>query len=465
MKRAASTVPQGGYKQKAKWAAGQDQAAESSGRNQPSALAQLLIIQWAWGFLSTPLIQKIAAAAVADGVDLEELKQIAKLGKHGTYPNHMYSELINKLRPPPLANALIELSIFMKTSVDRIIEVSHVMLAPHAFFAALYKYHRDDFIKFMCGGSVSNIKQFWTSVRKTDHPGYRGHPIQRQRGHTEKCIPIKLHSDGVPVTGVQRSWGKSIEVWSWSSYLVTGGATIFTQFLIYFLYKGLTVSASLGRNCRDAFMKKLVHSLYWLQKGKWPTRNEDGIEYTPEDPEWENAGIDLADGFCAILWYVLGDLENMNSVFHFPHQNNKEPCGLCQCNCSTIPWTDARITASWIDTIYTNSQWWALFSDTAHVIFAGKKLPGVGIMAWVPDVMHCKHIGADCYFFGSVLAYLVNSVMSEDPESNMKELWALIREFYKDNATSKGQLKFGFGHICFNSNLYFVYFKLSAVHV
>jgi len=45
-----------------------------------SALASLLLTSWAWGQISTPMVQRIASAAVEDGLDLPEVKKLAKLG-------------------------------------------------------------------------------------------------------------------------------------------------------------------------------------------------------------------------------------------------------------------------------------------------------------------------------------------------------------------------------------------------
>ena len=62
------------------------------------------------------------------------------------------------------------------------------------------------------------------------------------------------------------------------------------------------------------------------------------------------------------------------------------------------------------------------------LVAAGLILAGLGITFWVPDVTHCKHLGADCYSYGSVLAFLVYHVMEGSPESNMELLWEDIKE-------------------------------------
>ena len=62
--------------------------------------------------------------------------------------------------------------------------------------------------------------------------------------------------------------------------------------------------------------------------------------------------------------------------------------------------------------------------DTVHV-------PGLGIVNWVPDVMHCKHIGSDQNLYGSTLYVLTYYIMHDSPEDNMEYLWELIGDYYK----------------------------------
>ena len=69
----------------------------------------------------------------------------------------------------------------------------------------------------------------------------------------------------------------------------------------------------------DEFFASLSWSLAAFQKGKWPETNHLGQRYSPDSNEGKLAGTLLADGFCAILWCLVGDLEYMNSVLKLPH--------------------------------------------------------------------------------------------------------------------------------------------------
>ena len=147
----SSKLPPGGYKQKAAWS-----KASSSHETQESELVNFLIQEWSWGNLSTPVIQRIASAAVKDGLTHPDLQKIANLGTSGLYPNHMSQELMNKLKPSKINGALSVLDV--EYQARHIMQ--HVLL-PHEMFATLYKHHRDVFTEQILGGSVTNIKTFW----------------------------------------------------------------------------------------------------------------------------------------------------------------------------------------------------------------------------------------------------------------------------------------------------------------
>ena len=76
--------------------------------------------------------------------------------------------------------------------------------------------------------------------------------------------------------------------------------------------------------------------------------------------------------------------------------------------------------------MWDNRSWFARF-PARHPVF---KLPGVGVLAYFPDVMHCMHLGAWQYLFGSVLAYLVEHKGGR-PAQILERLWSKIQEYYQ----------------------------------
>ena len=100
----------------------------------------------------------------------------------------------------------------------------------------------------------------------------------------------------------------------------------------------------------DEFFTILSWSFAALQTGKWPETNHLGQTYDPDSHEGKLAGTLLADGFPAIVWSLVGDLEYMASVLKLPHYSNKtNPCALCKCSGGTDDnsWKDCRLSANW----------------------------------------------------------------------------------------------------------------------
>ena len=70
------------------------------------------------------------------------------------------------------------------------------------------------------------------------NPNLVGHPVAARADYSSKCIPIALHGDGVPVTGVGKAWSKSVEIYSWSSCL-SGGNIVLSNFMVWLVHKVL----------------------------------------------------------------------------------------------------------------------------------------------------------------------------------------------------------------------------------
>ena len=419
----------GGWRQKKRWV--EADARNASNPGSKSVLASLLLSMWCWGALSTPTVQKIASAALADGASHRELRNLAMLGSSGKCPNHMHEQLMSTLSLPSISGALDQIWVFLKVARLKIIKVKHVIMLPHVLFSKLYHEHKHIFMNSILGGDANNITRFWKTMEESEHPGYDDHPIKKRANHKTHGIPLILHSDGVPVSGIQRSWAKTVGVWSWTSYLGQGG-TLFTNFLIYMIYDELNVTGS--RSCLTRFFQKLLWSLHWLSLGKHPDEDDTGRKFTPKDPEYKLINTDLADGYFMELWSKRADLEEMAKVYAFPRVTEKTPCACCQANTSTIPWTDHRtVEAKWLKTIWTQKQWLRAHPN-AHPLFNGT-VPGFGIVFWCPDTMHTKHLGTDQYLLGGALQLLVFDVLQESQEDNLERVWDEIRDFYKDAYT------------------------------
>jgi hypothetical protein len=173
-------------------------------------------------------------------------------------------------------------------------------------------------------------------------------------------------------------------------------------------------------------------SLFWLFKGKWPTRDDHGVKYT-EGVDALRAGTDLAGGFFAVVFGLTGDLPYMSDNYDFPDCNSAEPCGLCQANATTNPWTDCCEEPCWFPTawIVLGVEAWRAWFGEDHPILS---LPGVCAMMFLGDWMHNKNIGSDNEFYGSVLEYFCFDVAG-DPHDILAGIWSDIHTWYRDHGT------------------------------
>eukprot|EP00969_Alexandrium_andersonii_P041187 1805555-Alexandrium_andersonii.AAC.1 len=61
--------------------------------------------------MATPMVQRLAHAAKADGLQCAEVARLARLGTHGLHIRNTHAELLTALRPSPLTPALTTISL------------------------------------------------------------------------------------------------------------------------------------------------------------------------------------------------------------------------------------------------------------------------------------------------------------------------------------------------------------------
>ena len=95
----------------------------------PSHLGDRLLQLWAWGVLSATNVQWLAEGSILDGADHEQLKQLANIGSHGSYPGNCRRDLLVMVhcthagvQPLPLDLPVIE--------GDRLVLRKYAMISP-----------------------------------------------------------------------------------------------------------------------------------------------------------------------------------------------------------------------------------------------------------------------------------------------------------------------------------------------
>ena len=87
--------------------------------------------------------------------------------------------------------------------------------------------------KHVCPGPT-RLQRFWDATAGS--PQLEGHPIRRVKNWKLRAIPISFHGDGVPVTGLGKSWSRSMIMYTVSS-MVGLGTTLETMLLVFACFK------------------------------------------------------------------------------------------------------------------------------------------------------------------------------------------------------------------------------------
>lgn len=235
------------------------------------------------------------------------------------------------------------------------------------------------------------MRDFWHQMRGT--PAMANHPVLERADFDTRCVPLSIHGDGVPVSGVGKAWSQSVDAFSWRSML-SRGSTLLTNYLMFIIYKFLKVTTE-GRGTYEKFFSVLAWSLRALWDGRWPTTDASGAPFPAGSSDARRAGTPLAGGYFFTVFCIRADLEFLSSALGLEHTSGRQPCTCCRANSTTVPWTDHRPTAGWRQTIWTNPPWFQARPNRMPLF----RVPGVGIQQVHPDLMHTKlHCSWPCCF-------------------------------------------------------------------
>ena len=157
-----------------------------------SPFGHTLLRKWAWGKLSAPDLQELAAAAQQSGLEDETTEELAAFGARGRASQNVQRDLVRKVHTGlvPSSTAVTIPRLDPKSRADGIGQVP-VKLPSH--WMQLLESHPLIFQSIF--GSPENIKSFWAKARPDQDPRLRSHPMLR-KNWKEKCIPLLFHSDG-----------------------------------------------------------------------------------------------------------------------------------------------------------------------------------------------------------------------------------------------------------------------------
>ena len=359
-----------------------------------------------------------------DGLlDFSMVKGLATMGSTGEHQNNVWRDLKKRL-PVPKLPRLHEFKIPYQHSVLGYIFETTMMLLPHELFSAIY-HHYPAMWRECMWPSAEVCLRFWNSVRGGMH--FQCHPV-RLLPNLSKVIPLRLHGDGTPSSGVGKSWGKLVDIFSLSSMLVFG-SSLLHNFMIWMVHQSLLCVAA-NHHTMNAFWKRFSWSCEALSTGEWPE-----LDWNGKPIHSAMAGKKLMGGFVCYIWACVGDLDYWTKTLELPNSTSNTPCALCPANCTTHPWWHFRPDAAWIRAIYTAVEFIAGGWNKCGLF----DCPGVTVYSLYPDWMHVKHLGIDKVLLGSVLWVLVHWVLpGGDPAEKLSVVWSdVLRIYQEDNVPTR----------------------------
>ena len=395
-----------------------------------SALYALLMTHFAKGLMSGALIHSIAKAAqqdlenAASGLKITELKKIASL-EHAKNLGPMLTRMMAKesTLPDPL-----QVHMPMKGSVDH--TPSAAILLPHEYFAAMYQ--KDEAWEKCILPDPAKLPGFWNSFE--GHPCMQSHPCRRRKGWKSFTIPLGLHGDEVPVLGTGKIWCKCALVFSWFSIMASAGGAGFQDAHLYIwgiFEKYVVPAAGSALGTMEVFWTIMKWSFSALASGKYPLVDWQGQPFALGSKEARRAGKDLAEGYCAILLQLAGDLDYMSKWLETPRVTNHEkPCPLCRASfAGPMSYLDNRKDSPWQASLLMPSNYKEHWSPKGPLY----TMAGFSNQCLAMDFMHTMHLGWLQHFFGSVIHLLVYYLLEGEPLDNLQFVYNYIKQHQKKN--------------------------------
>ena len=241
-----------------------------------SALALLLLSLFEWGFFSPQRVQQIAEmavrdikAAAEDPSILKNLETLANLGTKGKHSNNIHAELMSKVEHVPAIPRPFSAKIPLKGFPNSM----QYFLLPHEMFSCIYHNYKNLWNTAIVP-SVDRVKKFWRSMRL--HPSMQGHPMKADDFWDAQTVPLAVHGDGVPITGIGKVWSRVKTNYSWYSLLGHGNTASMLMWIWGFFDK-LKVGNQTEGTLHE-FYTLLKWSFLALASGKWPSHDHRGVK-------------------------------------------------------------------------------------------------------------------------------------------------------------------------------------------
>ena len=392
----------------------------------PSALAEWLQQEWAWGRFSPQEVQHIAALATRDMKSAgttniqPSLANLSSLGSEGKHSNNVHRDLLALVKD---TSSLPE-ALFVKMPLKNMSVLQAVML-PHLVFHCLFTKYKDYWNSCFLPDGHASLQRFWSSF--SSHPcmeGFQGSRPQWQRW----TLPIGMHGDAVPTLGCGKVWAKLIQGYSWTC-LLAKGTTKQRSFFLWGVFEQILKHGPGGT--LEVFFQILSWSFTALYRGTFPESDWQGNKYAVGSVEEQRAGKWLANGYCGALVAIQGDLDLFAGSLQLPRWNLKAGgCSVCKaCQEGIGTWKTFANPQHILDLEWKPGEWKLWDKKSPCRLFAIPNLTGCNVML---DYLHCKYLGSDQYQYGGLLFFMTYSLLPGAALANLQSIWSKIKFYYKE---------------------------------
>ncbi|CAE7743230.1 unnamed protein product, partial [Symbiodinium necroappetens] len=357
-----------------------------------SLLAEHLLQKWSWGEMSAQDIQAIADLAVQDSEqkrDLTKLKELGAAGLHGKYANKVYQAVYKTGAQGIRLPTPFLVKVPFKNPWGMMLQA--VML-PHVLFSSIYASYRATWEKSICP-NLDALERFWNVMVESKNPNITP-AMTRKKNWKRRLIPLALHGDGVPITGLGKSWVQTVTNFAWYSLLTMSTSTADSLFFVYAMVDKMRVDAKdLTGHSSMVFGRQLTT---WVESILAEFLVTCADPYDASSIEGQKAGKPLAAGYCAVLFSLVGDLDYYATILDVARSTSvTAPCSRCRATkYGDMSWQDFRPAANWMSSAYSPAGWKALpaADKSTCPLF---HMPWTSICNLGYDYMHCKYLGVD----------------------------------------------------------------------
>ena len=389
-----------------------------------SALANCLLELWGYGRLSATGVQRLAEAAVMDGMRDEALVLLASTGTFGSHPGNINRDLrrvyLRDLQLPALYD--VPVAYISLKEDNPFLESKASCLLPHEVLHKLSHFYPMEYERMF---GIASCQEFWGQCREDD-PRFYQSPVMERADWMSCFVPLWVHGDGV-----QFQTNDSLLTIDWGGVLGVG-STIDTA--IYTAAWPASVRAQTKRghpaNTWDPIWDVLCWSFTCCFTGTHPPVDHRG-EPWPHGSEQERlAGTSLTpQGHRFAIWNLVGDRDFFTKEFGLPSHSSNNFCWNCKADRTTpgLEWTDFRPGTGWEETLVSAAD--ALAEPASgHPVFS---IPGVCLHSVRYDMLHVTdNHGVSNHFIGNVLFELCFRPGPRRPHQTLGVIWQRIQELY-----------------------------------